>query len=235
MIDDLIRERVTAHYDKGDEILLLSDLGTELRNMGVWPPDGDSRTLFSVVDSVAGVTAVRDSVHKAFVIVVPDSRRELALAALEERLDQLWLKRLPRAALVAFCVDISAERPLFLKPSPPVEYALDQLPTGSQDFLPIEPIYRTPGLFVRDLNDLEAGQRKELAGKMRAWCAAHGVDPESLTKGGQRPGRSKEVAVGAPAVAGANALERLLAAQVPEVAAKIILPIDIALSLSRLP
>ena len=86
-------------------------------------------------------------------------------------------------------------------------------------FLNVEQRYRRAGLNVSDLNELHASDRLDLQTKIAAWSKDKNFPIEKFYK----PTVKKY----------SNALERLLAAQAPGMAGKIVIPGDIAILLSR--
>jgi hypothetical protein len=232
MIDDAIRDKVAMHYRQGREPLLLSELGEVLRDAALWPVEGEERPLSAVVEGIRGVSLVRDPVQKAYVIVTLAEREDEAKAFVKQRAARQWLRRVARPALVAFCLDMPDGLLVYLRPTPPIQYAT----SPQEGFLPIEAEFRFNGVFVKDVGELEPAMQDQLALNIRAWCERHAVSPDALTR--TQPARPKlaEAPATSPAIpAATSALERLMQAQAPGVAAQIILPADIALVLSRMP
>lgn len=238
MIEEEIQKRVGAHYDRGDAVLMLSDLGVELRAASLWPPEGETKSLSEFVASVPNIKVVRDTIQKAFAVVVPSDKVGLAVAAIHHRANVRILRKLPRAAVVAFCLDNAPGIDVFLRREPPIKYLLGSKPDDPA-FVPIEPEYRVPGLFIGELSSLEPHLAEELTAKIKAWGEAHRISIEDLFAHEQKTERQETTQSSVKRQAfpplGSSALERLLAAQTPEVAAQLSLPIDIALALSRMP
>jgi hypothetical protein len=80
--------------------------------------------------------------------------------------------------------------------------------------------YRRPGLKVLNLPELSASDRLDIQTKVAAWSRDKNIPIEDFYRS-------------TAAKKHANALERLLAAQPPGLAGKIVIPGDIALLLSR--
>ena len=57
MIEENIETQVRNHYSDADAgVLLLSQLGKQLKDNGIWPPPNESRTLTQVVEETASLT-----------------------------------------------------------------------------------------------------------------------------------------------------------------------------------
>jgi hypothetical protein len=239
MIEDEIRARVGAHYAepaKGEGVLMLSDLGAELRAANLWPLENDRRSLAEVTEQTSGVVVVRHPTLKAFIVVAPTSCAGLAHEALQRRDQIQMLRKLPRPILIAFCLDVDPSVPVHLRRHPPFRYVVGELNGSNGEYIAVEPIFRVPGLFASDPTKLTQEEMAKLAKAIAAWAARHGVQLEEFAKHGQSPtvsptSRPESVRKPSP---GSNALERLLASQSPDVAAKMIVPIDIAVALSKM-
>lgn len=233
MTNDDVVVRVAAHYAHDAGVLLLSDLGEDLRAAGLWPAEGESRQLYDVIDEIEGVSVVRDPAHKAYIVVVPAGREELAEQAIRYRGDVRLLRRLARVVLVAFCLDVQAPEQVYLRIEPPTRYAVSQCPL-EEPYVLIEDQFRLPALLVEDVRGLTPEQTRKLAENVRDWASSHAIPIERLipspVKGaiGEPSGQNETTA------RAATALERLHSAQSSEVAARMIIPIDIALALSKM-
>lgn len=234
MTSDDILARVAAHYAHDAGVLLLSDLGEDLRAAGLWPVEGEPRQLYDIIDGMDGVTLVRDPSHKAYIVVVPSGREALAEEAIRRRADLQLLKRLPRAVLVAFCLDIEGPVQVYLRVEPPFRYAVGETTPG-EPYLPIEEEFRIPALLVEDVRGLAPAHVQELAAKVRSWSAHHEIPIERLTRFAPKSAVTEQASKVTEAVKARNALERLHSAQSSDVAARMIVPIDIALALSKMP
>lgn len=233
MTPEDIQSRVERHYASSDDVLLLSDLGEELRDAGLWPIEGEPRQLGEVVAALAPkVSLVRDPEAKAYVVVVPAGREDLAEKAIERRHKLLLIRKLPRSVLLAFCADVVDNAEVFLDTESPHKYVVGDRPEG-QSFVLVEPEYRVPGLYVDDSRTLPIEEAERLTSGISAWAERHGLDVRKwiVSERAERPDR--EVSRRRPGTS--SALERLLLAQSPEVAERLVVPVDIALALSRIP
>jgi len=231
MIEDEIASIVAEHYQSGEpRLLMLSNLGARLSKMNHWPlAPGDKRSLFDIVQAVPKISVVVDPDSKSFIAVVPAGQEKLAHDAIAARRHLYFLRGLPRALLLAFTLDLAEGQKIFVQLAPRVSYIVGQ-DTGGADAVAVDPDLRLPGLDLDQL-DAQMGQSAEqLEGKIREWCARHQLEPQTLARK-PRPAPSSRQTVGKPS----SALERLYAAQEADVAKRLSIPLDIALTLSRLP
>jgi hypothetical protein len=231
MIEDEIASIVAEHYQQGEQrLLMLSNLGARLSKLGHWPlPPGDKRTLFDVVEAVPKVSVVVDPESKSFIAVVPAGQEKLAHDAIAARRHLYFLRGLPRALLLAFTLDLAEGQKIFVQLAPRVSYIVGQ-DAGVADAIVVDPDLRLPGLDVDQLDAQALQSAEQLEGKIREWCARHQLEPQTLARK-PRPAASTRQ----PATKPSSALERLYAAQEPDEAKRLSIPLDIALTLSRLP
>ncbi|MDR6127093.1 hypothetical protein [Sphingomonas sp. SORGH_AS_0438] len=232
MIEDDIRKLVDAHYeDDAADILLLSNIGMHLTDAGLWPPANDKRTLFDIVQSMDGVTLVRDETAKSFIAVVKTGEEQRAVQAIADRHKHAFLRGLPRALLLAFTLDIADGQIMTVRLDQKISYLAG--PVAEDGAIVVDDDLRISGLDVINLRELSGDDIEKLDTNIRAWCERHHIDPASL----QRTSRKAiKATTSLPAdTVQASALERLYAAQDPDVAKRLSVPIDIALALSRMP
>lgn len=232
MIEDDIKALVEEHYKDPDaEILLLSNIGMKLTKQSLWPPANDKRTLFDATEDTPGVKPVRDDRARSYIPVVLEGDEPRAIKAIDAHKNRFVLRSYPRALLLAFTLEIAEGQIMSLKLGPKITY--QGSPTLEEGTLRVDDDLRLPGLDIFDLPSLGDEDIETLATNIRAWCERHHVDQSTLVRTQAR--KPEPVAVAVPAASSSSALERLYAAQMPEVAKKLIVPIDIALALSRLP
>jgi hypothetical protein len=228
---DAIKEAVRAHYAASEEALLLSHLGTKLRDEGSWP-DGEARSLAEFIEEeIPEVSVVRDKEVSAYVVVVPADKEDLARQAIELHKSRHLLRRLPKALLLAFFVDNQGV-PVSVTRTPPFKYALGE---GNADAIPLPDKYRFPGKLFIQVQNLSPAEVRELSSNVKDWAHEAGIDLDALIRADRTKEAPREAFRQAPAAAAASALERLFAAQLPDVAARMIVPFDIAVALGRLP
>jgi hypothetical protein len=222
-----LRRMVAEHYEKDSSPLLLSSLGATLRKQNLWPCDGaEGRTLREFIEAAhdPDLSIVRDKNSPAYVAITTKASKEVVEQFIERRRQSIStipdIEALPRAVLLAFCVRQLPGQPVFIRKSPPFRYVTGE-PTGEDNgqFLRIDERYRRPGLKIEHAAELSASDRLDLQTKIAAWSKDNGVQLEDFYQF-----RIKK---------GGNALERLLAAQPPGVASRIMIPGDIALKLSQ--
>ena len=228
MTPEELRNRIAHHYENSDRPLLLSDFGKGLREAGLWPIAGETRSLAELIPVLApDIVIERDPAATAYVVVAPPGRRDLALAAIAQRRDLSLLKRLPRAVLLAFCANTPG--PVHLRIHPPYRYLTDYAEADDGHIL-IDDEFRLPGMFIDEARNLPASQVKQLADRIRAWAERHVVDLERFAQSASAATTSQSSEKPA-----ANALERLYQAQAQELRERLTVPLDIALILSRMP
>jgi hypothetical protein len=231
MTPDDLRDRVNRYYASdaaSDGPLLLSTFGKILRREKLWPIDGETRSLASVIADLApDLVLTRDPDAEAFVVITPKGKEEIAVQAIERRQDLNLLKRLPRAVLLAFC----AQTPdaVYLRCRPPYRYSIDERPPD-EGYIRVDPEFRMPGVFLDESRNLSPPNTQRLMHGVRRWAARHNIDLKSMAS--ERPSAVAQVA--AEQKQAANALERLYQAQPPEWRDRLVVPVDIALTLSRL-
>ena len=229
MIEDEILSLVTEHYQPGTtSVLMLSNVGARLGNEGKWPLADDPRTLIEVAEKVNGITLVRDPDALSFIALVPIGQEELAHNAIANRKSRQFLRGLQRAVLFAFCLAVEDGQIVSLKLQPAPGYHVgSEVKSG---YVLVDADLRMSGQSFENLDQLDASIVSALESKIRAWCERHSLTPESLV---YRTRSTPQYLPMVPQKSGSSALERLYQAQVPEVASRLIIPIDIALILSR--
>ncbi|MBY5812042.1 MULTISPECIES: hypothetical protein [Rhizobium] len=228
-LTETIKERVTEHYqDSGAGLLLLSDLGSELTALKIWPSPTEKRSLREIVEAVEGISVRNDG---AFIAVMPKGLEQHADDVIAQRRELTFLKSLPRALLLAFTIVPKKGEVVSVRIGEKLVYETG--PTHSEGMTPVDEDLRIPGLDVSDPS-LAHERLKTLDQNIRTWCTRHAIDPADLVHSRPRILSKKQTSVSLTAAHG-NALERLYAAQDPEVARKLSVPIDIALVLSRMP
>lgn len=233
MIENDIKALVDEHYGKPEPgLLMLSNVGAALSKQGKWPlPDEDERTLTEITEATPGIVLVRDPNATSFIAVVPPGQENLADTAIARRKQLYFVRGLPRTVLLAFCLEMAPGQHMHLRLDPRASYQAGP-EIAIEGFLPVDDDLRLPGLAIDDVASLESGQVEALEAKVREWCDRHGVPAEAL---GRKRSRPTPRAPAAPAQKASSALERLYAAQSPDLADRLIVPIDIALMLSRMP
>ena len=231
-----IEAKVASHYASSRDPFLLSDLGIWLRDAGLWPIEGETRTLADFIGSSGmDLELVRDPKAAAYVIVVPSALRPLAEAAIQHRRDVRFLAALPRSALLAFCVESEVNATVYLRRTPPFTYSVG-FSNSDPAFVPVEEEFRIRGLYLRDIRSAPKDDLRRLSDNIHRWAERHRVSLEQFLHK-EKPEIVENSPPTAPPAVGhlSNALERLFAAQPAELSAKLIVPIDIALTLSRIP
>jgi hypothetical protein len=223
---------VRAHYANNNVPLLLAHVGSELEKADSWPTDRGQRSLKQLIsDYVApAVDLVWDRRSPAYIAVATPDVREAVMAQMEERLGAksltVRLEEIARPVLLAFCID-THDQPVYVRRSRPFRYEIGNVPADQiSEFVHVEPDYRRPGLRVDRLSALSASDKVDLANRIQKWALLHDVSVEQFYKPDQDYKQTSDL--------GGTALDRLLSAQPPDVAQRLMIPADIAQILARL-
>jgi hypothetical protein len=223
---------VRAHYAAHRTPLLLARLGTELDKADAWPVDREQRSLKQLITDLASpdVDLVWDKRSPAYIAVATPDVREAVIDQIQERLGarsvSIRLEDIARPVLLAFCIDAHGQ-PVYVRRTRPFRYEIGQVPADQfADFVLVDAEYRRPGLRVDRPQALSATDKVDLANRLQKWALAHDLVVQQF----YRPdNESKEVSD--PQM---TALDRLLNAQTPDVAQRLMIPADIAQVLARL-
>ncbi|WP_454011471.1 hypothetical protein [Aquamicrobium terrae] len=236
-----IKRRVISHYQTSNVPLLLSNFGKILRVEGIWPIEGEKRSLLELIESNRPeIGVIRDPKAKAFAIVVSQGNEAIAESAIAMRGDITFLENLPRPVILAFVVDKPDGKSIYLQTKPPFRYLVaDQCPEGS---VIIDDEFRKPGSFVDRPRDLSDEDISALADGIRKWATKHELTLDIFYEKDNRKADGGAPTARIPSPSGrtsfyrnTTALERLLAAQPDDIAARMVVPADIALTLSKMP
>lgn len=227
LLGDKVRELVNGHYARTSAPLLLSKLGLALREQNAWPPAGhDGSSLQKFIESLGDndLQIVRDPAVPAYIAVATRDSLAAVSGVIANRTKASTtvpdLEELPRSVLLAFCAQQNSGESVYLSKEFPFKYRTSPPSIDDRDqYWEVPPRYRRNGLMMSAVTGLGAADRLDLQKKIAKWCLDNGVSIESLYR--HQNARS------------ANALERLIAAQPPGVAARMLIPSDIALLLSR--
>lgn len=224
---------VREHYEKTHTPLLLSHLGSRIEKAGEWPTDRGQRSLKQLIAETCepDLQIVFDKRSPAYVAVVtPEVKAEvetqIAARLGEKETTRVRLEDLARPVLLAFCINLQ-NQPIYIRRIRPFRYEVGTIPGEREtEYVVVEPEYRRPGLRIDNLNQVTLTDRKDLENLIQKWATVHGLDIEQFSRLDQD---EKEVPD-----AGKTALDRLLAAQAPDIAQRMMIPADIAQILSRI-
>jgi hypothetical protein len=228
-----VKAKVRAHYAATRTPLLLSNLGAEIEKENAWPTDRGQRNLKQLILETCSpdLDIVRDKRSPAYIAVVtPDIRADVE-AQIAQRFGEnevvpVRLEDVVKPVLLAFCINVD-DKPVYVKRTAPFRYEVGSVPDDRMgDYIVVEREYRRPGLRIDHPHLLPHNDRKDLENRIQRWATAHGVQMEQFSRLDQE---EKEVSDG-----GRTALDRLLAAQPSDVAARLMIPADIAQILSRI-
>lgn len=228
-----IKDRVRAHYAVDRTPLLLAHLGAEIERNDEWPIDRGQRNLKQLITEACApdLQIVRDWRSPAYIAVVTPEVKASVEAQIEERSGgkgavPVRLEEVAKPVLLAFCVSVQ-NQPVYIKRTKPFRYEVGGIPADrATDYILVEPEYRRPGLRIDHPHLLPLSDRKDLESLIQKWAAVHGVQVEQFSRIDQDERGSSE--------AGRTALDRLLGAQPPDIAQRMMIPADIAQVLSRI-
>lgn len=223
---------VQEHYAKTRTPLLLSHLGSRVEKEQLWPDDRGQRSLKQLIEACEpDLQIVFDRRSPAYVAVVtPDVRGDVE-GQINDRLGEkdkiaVRLEDLARPVLLAFCVNVQSQS-VYIRRTKPFRYEVGSIPIEkATEYVIIEPEYRRPGLRIEHPHQLPLSDRRDLENLIQKWATVHGLEIEQFSRLEQEDKEAPET--------GKTALDRLLAAQPPGVADKLLIPADIAQILSRI-
>jgi hypothetical protein len=228
-----IKTMVREHYEKTRVPLLLSHLGSRIEKADEWPTDRGQRSLKQLIADTCepDLQIVFDKRSPAYVAVVtPEVKAEvetqIAARLGEKDTTRVRLEDLARPVLLAFCINLQ-NQPIYIRRIRPFRYEVGTIPAEREtEYVVVESEYRRPGLRIDNLNHVTLTDRRDLENLIQKWATVHGLDIEQFSRLDQD---EKEVPD-----TGKTALDRLLAAQAPDVAQRMMIPADIAQILSRI-
>lgn len=228
-----IKDRVRAHYAANRTPLLLARLGAEIERNDEWPTDRGQRNLKQLITETCApdLQIVRAHRSPAYIAVVtPDVRPDVEAQIADRFSDKegipVRLEEIVKPVLLAFCVNVQ-NQPVYIKRTKPFRYEVGSIPPDrATDYILVEPEFRRPGLRIDNPHLLSLNDRKDLESLIQKWAAVHAIQVEQFSRIDQDEKESSE--------AGRTALDRLLGAQSPDVAQRMMIPADIAQILSRI-
>jgi|GEM_PF-1535805 len=228
-----VKGMVRTHYAATRAPLLLAHLGSAIEKEQAWPDDRGQRSLKQLITDTCGLDLqiVFDKRSPAYVAVVTPEVRAEVVAKISERLGEkdntpVRLEDLARPILLAFCVNVQ-NQPVYIRRTRPFRYEVGSIPSDrATEYVVVEPEYRLPGLRIDHPHLLSLSERRNLEGLIQKWALVHNLEIEQFSRLEQD---DKEVFD-----TGKTALDRLLAAQPPDVAQRLLIPADIAQILSRI-
>lgn len=225
-----VLELAARHYADSDEPLYLASVGQALRAQKLWPIEGEGSSLKDWLGGLKPDLELLQDVDKpARVAIAPPNKAERVRAIIEGLRNAELLSTLARPVLLAFCVRGQEASPVFVTRRPPFKYTL-VAPADPQNYHVIPPDLRLPGLRLMAASKMAPSDAAALAERIQHWADAQAVALASLSRQAAESDRpaAEEVTIGTM-----SALDRLIAAQRPEVRQHLVVPADIAQLLSR--
>jgi hypothetical protein len=218
---DRLCEIVGKHYNTSNQPLLLSRLGTMYPELRAGILKAGYETLSAAVAAVGEdrlqIVRIRNSPGRTSV-VVPEKRsliEQQLMKATERAAETGQFAALPYPIQLAFCVSTEPNERVVVRINPPFRYTkLGVQETPESGSVLVEDEFRKPGL---RLENASSTQKTALWRAFLAWAERHDVDSDMLLR--VQPHLT--------------ALERLLAAQDPDILSKLKIPGDIAELLIR--
>lgn len=228
-----IKDMVRAHYAANHTPLLLAHLGAEIEKNDEWPTDRGQRNLKQLITETCApdLQVIRARRSPAYIAVVTPDVREDVEAQIAERFPEedagpVRLEEIVKPVLLAFCVNAQSQ-PVYIKRTKPFRYEVGSIPPDrATDYVLVEPEFRRPGLRIDNPHLLPLNDRKDLESLIQKWAAVHAIQIEQFSRIDRDENGLLE--------AGRTALDRLLGAQSPDVAQRMMIPADIAQILSRI-
>ncbi|MBY5610431.1 hypothetical protein HFO32_21135 [Rhizobium leguminosarum] len=228
-----IISKAKSHYSNSSEPLLLSDFGKLLRNEKLWPVEGKKKLAEYLEEMKPDIDVVRDGSAPSYAVVVLEDNRDIAEQAIKIRQDRSFLRSLPKSVLIAFVANEVPGARIYLQTKPPFRYQHSTLPP-SDDYIEVPSGKRISGLHADEVLEWRVEAVRDLAAKVRTWLEDNGVVIEFVSRA--RPDTyitPEPTARKVIPTAGISMLERLYSAQPLGVAEKMVIPVDIALLLSK--
>ena len=228
-----VKELVRTHYAGNRTPLLLAHLGLQIEKLQAWPSDRGQRNLKQLITETCEpeLQIVWDKRSPAYIAVVtPEVRSEIE-SQIATRLgstaaSQVRLEDIAWPVLLAFCVNIQ-NQPVYIKRTRPFRYEVGSIPADRvTEYVLVETEFRRPGLRIDHPDQLPISERRDLESLIQRWAAVHGLETDQFSK------REQDEKVGSET--GKTALDRLLAAQPPDLAQRLMIPADIAQILARI-
>jgi len=228
-----IKNRVREHYAANRTPLLLAHLGADIEKNDEWPTDRGQRNLKQLITETCApdLQIARARRSPAYIAVVtPDVRADVEAQIAERFPDKdagpVRLEEIVKPVLLAFCVNVQ-NQPVYIKRTKPFRYEVGNIPPDrATDYILVEPEFRRPGLRIDNPHLLSLNDRKDLESLIQKWAAVHAIQMEQFSRIEQDDKESLEPA--------RTALDRLLGAQSPDVAQRMVIPADIAQILARI-
>lgn len=224
---DNVKKLVADHYSAKVSPLLLSELGVQLHKQRLWDnSESGGRSLRQIIEAArdSDLVILRDRRVPSYIAIASQAYKQSVEQWIERRNQAVTevpdLDALPRAVILAFCVQVNSMTCVYLRRVPPFRY-LTELPEGSEQelFIPVDERYRRPGLKISEMADLSASDRLDLQVRIASWSRDKNIPIDTF----YRQSAKKRL----------SPLERLIAAQPPGVAERMVIPGDIALLLSQ--
>jgi hypothetical protein len=228
-----VKKIVQDHYASTPTPLLLAHLGSQIEKEDAWPTDRGQRSLKQLISDTCSpdLAVVFDRRSPAYVAVVTPEVRAAVEAHIAEKLGEkdttpVRLEELARPVLLAFCINVQ-NQPVYIRRMRPFRYEIGHIPIDkATEYVVVEPEFRRPGLRIEHPHLLPLSDRRDLENLIQKWAVVHGLEIEQFSR--------LEAEEREQAESGKTALDRLMAAQAPDIAQKLMIPADIALILSKL-
>ena len=234
--DQLVVEEVRRHYRESQTPYYLAELGVFFRKNNIDVPSGVRFKDYLKSRFVDHLSVIQDSEVPAKIAVATpevqdDVRQQLADRLTDASLGAtIDLERLPFSLISAFCARRTSGSQVYFRTVRPFRYVVGST-APDNTYVLIDEGFRPSHLEGSFFQNLSAEDKRSIYESIEKWAIAKNIDLRTIyfdTKSGSF-GQESLVST-----TSSNALQRLVAAQVPELRRKITIPGDIAVALMRL-
>jgi hypothetical protein len=236
-IEKIYRE-VKEHYDGSSHPYYLSRVGTFMaENKISKAPSVSLKDYLSEIFKERLPIVQDPTVPARVAITTPETKEQVTAQIVGKSQAALGIsevdhRRLPFALLAAFCKPLTEGKRLFFRTAQPFRYHADFERPADPTYIEIDPDFLIPSLWGKDAKSLSEEERVEINRKIGEWSRNKSINLQSLyVKQGDRDLAPR----GQRTLSSDNALQRLIAAQDPELRDRIRIPLDIADALMRIP
>ena len=234
--DQLVIEEVKNHYRDKDSPYYLAELGKFFRLNNIDVPNGVRFKDYLKSRFNDQLVIVQDPDAPAKIAITPPEKqlrvsqqllRQYSASSDDARIDH---SRLPFALIAAFCKLPLPGTRIYFRVTKPFRYET-RMQVSDDNYIEIEDQFRPLPLAGKSVHELSHGDKQTIYEYIENWAAQKGIDLRDLYYDrGAESTRQTEGFTDAKA----NALQRLINAQEPELKTRIRIPGDIASILMRL-
>ena len=235
--EQLVIDEVQKHYKNRQSPYYLAELGKFFRTQKIEVPVGVRFKDFLKSRFDGSLLILQDPIVPAKIAIAPPEEQERVLQQLTGRYSEtpgdsgINVTRLPFALVAAFCIKSISHNQVYFRTVRPFRYVTG-LAAPDDTYIEIDEEFRSTSLVAMSVHNLSPDEKQEIYRRIIQWASAKGVDLRTFyheTRVESVRNTSK------PGALAANALQRLVEAQEPELRKRIQIPGDVAIALMRLP